>query len=291
MSRRFLFAIALTCGALFAGEDRDRDGIDDKLEKELLERFAPRFEISASECAGLPTEFQPGHDPVVRSENGTVYGQVSPGPRGGIEIRYFHLWSRDCGKLPHALDAEHVSALLYPEGDPRKAKSWRAAYWYAGAHEDTLCDASRGARARFLDDASERGPQVYISRGKHASHLSLESCARGCGGDQCLAPFTTLRPERIINFGEKDALLNGTEWLRSPAWAFEEKFVTDFPAWFLDDLDRSKGGLTAAAPMLMPAQTALGSTGSALGTGFRHTRGSLNKARRSVSSWLEKRLR
>ena len=285
--RRLILALALSPCTVVAA-DLDRDGLDDTLERDLLSRFAPRFELSANECAGLPAEFEPGPEPHVRRENGTIYGQVTR--RGdGIEIHYFHLWSRDCGKLSHALDAEHVSVWLRSEGgNPRQVKSWRAVYWYAAAHEDTLCDASRGIRADLLDEATRAGARVWISRGKHASHLSLESCARGCGGDRCEAPFTTLRPDRIVNLGEINFPAGGAAWTRSSLWPLAAKFETDFPEPFRRELDRAKG-LVAAQPMLNPAQTALGSTGGALDTGYRHTRRSLGRAKRSVEDWFRRR--
>ena len=268
--------------------DLDRDGLDDDLERDLLKRFAPHLEISANECAGLPAELRPGSELRVFEENGLLYGQVTPrGER--IEIHYYHLWSRDCGALAHPFDAEHVSVLLEARGNPRHARSWFALYWYAAAHEDTLCDASRGIRAELLENAVRSGPRVWISRGKHASHLSLDSCARGCGGDDCQAPFTTLRPERIVNLGEANSPAAGAEWIRSSRWPLLAKFESDFPAPFLRDLENSKT-LVAAQPALQPAQTALGSTGGAIDTGYRHTRRSLGKARRSVKNFFRRRL-
>lgn len=289
--RALVLAILVVALLRASDRDHDRDGLDDRLEQEILERFAPRFELSANECGGLPAEFVPGkREPVIRQENGAVYGQVTPRAGGRrLEVHYYHLWSRDCGKLAHALDAEHVSALLETAGgDRRKAKSWHARYWYAAAHEDTLCDASRGIRADLLEEGStRRGARVWISRGKHASHLSLESCSRGCGGDRCEAPFTTLRPERIINLGEIGFPADGAAWIRSEKWPLAAKFDSDFPEPFLRELDGAKG-LVAAQPMLNPAQTALGSTGGALDTGYRRTRKSLEKARQTVGDWFRR---
>ncbi|MEO7652776.1 MAG: hypothetical protein ABIZ80_20130, partial [Bryobacteraceae bacterium] len=95
--------------------DGDGDGLSDVQEQALLEKFAPAFLISIGECDSLPAEFLPGSkDPQVVARNGTIYGQVSrhkgsSGPGSFVEVHYFHLWGRDCGRAGHALDAEHVS--------------------------------------------------------------------------------------------------------------------------------------------------------------------------------------
>ena len=78
---------------------------------------------------------------MVQEENGTIYGQAFPraGNPNQVELHYYHLWRVDCGEMGHNLDTEHVSALL---GRGQTSK-WKALYWYAAAHEETVCDASR----------------------------------------------------------------------------------------------------------------------------------------------------
>src|SRR5262245_61803282 len=126
--------------AFAADDDHDKDGLPDDFEQELLVKFAPTFMLSVDECDDKPAEFMPGSSiPEVIAKNGTVYGQVFQ-TGTFLEIHYYHLWSRDCGRLKHALDVEHVSALV--EADGLKAR-----YWYAAAHENTLCNASTGASA------------------------------------------------------------------------------------------------------------------------------------------------
>src|ERR1700742_3254288 len=117
--------------------DSDFDGISDSVENELLTRFAPQFMVSPDDCSKAPALFVPSRSkPVVEDDNGTIYGQAFP--RGNqVELHYYHLWRRDCGEMGHDLDAEHVSALLQYD---RNLGQWRALYWYAAAHEDTICD-------------------------------------------------------------------------------------------------------------------------------------------------------
>ncbi len=166
-----LLVFALTSFAA----DADRDGIEDDIEQALLYKFVPTFYISASDCDSAPSEFASGTSvPKSIAKNGTVYGQVF---RSGafLEVHYYHLWSKDCGRrMHHELDAESVSVLLQADGS-----NWRALHWYAAAHENTLCDMSHGIRASTPD----RGTTMWISRDKHASFFSRELCAKGCGND------------------------------------------------------------------------------------------------------------
>jgi hypothetical protein len=200
--------------------DSDRDGLSDALENALLMQFAPRFLVSVSDCSVRPAEFVPLRTkPIVESENGTIYGQAFPraGQSDQVELHYYHLWRRDCGDLGHNLDAEHVSALVSRD----KAENWKALYWYAAAHEDTVCDASQIARASTLD-AELRGPQVWISRGKHGSFFSDVLCTRGCGGDEC-RNLKPLAVAAIINLGELSAPASGATWINAPQWPLADK--------------------------------------------------------------------
>jgi hypothetical protein len=227
----------------FALRDRDRDGIDDDLEESLLVRFTPVFMIDADDCDVLPAEFiqdAKGLRPIAR--NGTIYGQVFPRDLPSIsgalvEIHYYHLWSRDCGRAGHRLDAEHVSVLIRAEEMDDPASAWKALYWYAAAHEETLCDASNGAIASALD-AEERGATVWISRGKHGSFLSQFKCRLGCGGDTC-KNVVAMPVEKVINIGEPDAPLNGADWTASEEWPLKQKMRTDFSDVILARLDDS----------------------------------------------------
>src|SRR5436190_1600529 len=85
--------------------------------------------------------------PPAVARNGTIYGQVFPRqglamPDRFIEIHYFHLWTRDCGRAGHPLDVEHVSVLVHADREDSPATDWNATYWDAGAHENTVCDVS-----------------------------------------------------------------------------------------------------------------------------------------------------
>jgi hypothetical protein len=216
--------------------DSDRDGLSDALEDALLRQFAPHFLISAQDCSARPAEFVPLQSkPVIQSENGTIYGQAMPrdGHPDEVELHFYHLWRLDCGDLGHPFDAEHVSALLSRDG----ASNWKALYWYAAAHEDTLCDSSQITRASTVG-AEIGGPQVWISRGKHGSFLSDVVCQHGCGGDECqnLQPLVIAA---IINLGEPSAPAEGVKWIDAPQWTLASKMRrSDFPEGCLARVDQ-----------------------------------------------------
>jgi hypothetical protein len=215
------------------GADSDRDGLSDRVEQSLLIQFAPRFMVSRQECSSLPAEFVPKlSDPLVRTENGTIYGQVFPVKARSspfmAEVHFYHLWRSDCGAHSHSLDAEHVSVLVRASSTDIESATWRGVYWYAAAHEETLCDVSQIARATALD-AEDKGAMVWISAGKHASFFSETLCARGCGADIC-RESTPLPISQIINLGEPDVPMNDAFWAKSTRWPLAEKMTTtNFP--------------------------------------------------------------
>jgi hypothetical protein len=235
-----LVALVLSAKPVVA-QDLDRDGLADPFEQALLERFLPTFVLSAGECDGRPAAMVPGTpDPRVLVRDGTIYGHVmrrgaATRHRVEIEIQYFHLWSRDCGRPSHQLDAEHVSTLVYAAAADAALDAWQAEYWYAAAHEGTVCDASSGAPAAALRAASG-GPFVYVSRGKHASYLLRGQCKWGCGSDLC-DPGDPLPRAPVVNLGEPGAPLNGATWVQSRQWALAARLSSDFEPAFRARLD------------------------------------------------------
>ena len=262
----FLFlANLLSCACIYSQRakavtsvrDSDRDGLSDSLEAELLAAFAPDFMVSRTDCSIAPAQFAPAiTKPTVMADDGTIYGQAFPRKHhpGEVELHYYHLWREDCGELGHALDTEHVSALVQLGKEPGSAV---ALYWYASAHEDTICDASHLARAETLG-AKKHGPAVWISRGKHASFLSEDLCTYGCGGDRC-DQMVPLKIREIVNLGEADAPMNSIVWLRSPDWPLQEKMGrSDFLPVRLARVDNSpQTDVVWANPSKRPAQAAI----------------------------------
>lgn len=271
--------------------DSDRDGIADEREQALLEKFRPTFLISVADCDLLPAEFLAGSEkPRAVARNGTIYGQVFPRSSSSensalVEIHYYHLWARDCGRTGHALDAEHVAVLV--SGEPSQPVSaWRAVYWYAAAHEDTLCDRSAATRASAIG-AEDRGSVVWVSQGKHASFLSLAGCDKGCGQDRC-GEAMALSPAAMINIGEPGAPLNGAVWAASRDWPLAQKMRTAFSDDLLAHLAEADGEVlvTGSHQRLQQVISAGGTSLAAVGVSNDHTSAAMSAAGASTNRAL-----
>lgn len=296
MQNIFFFALLIAiCGSTAAQEiasrtlfDSDHDSVPDAEEESLLQQFLPRFMISADDCSTRPAEFRPFlRNPVVEAENGAIYGQAFPRGQHEIELHYYDLWRRDCGESDHALDAEHVSVLLAPDEDG----AWKAQYWYAAAHEDTLCDDSQIARAKTLN-AEGHGAEIWISAGKHAAFLRDSMCKGGCGADAC-GDLEQLTVARIINLGELSAPMNGATWAASSEWPLREKMRrSDFSDDRKARLDQlPEDGVAWANPGKRPAQAAILGGGAAIGgaaTGLRATGSALTTADTQSSNAMQR---
>jgi len=246
MRALLLIAIALCSTPAFSQQstlDTDHDGLNDAVEQRLLQQFLPAFHIGRHDCSALPAEFLPDvPTPTVESEDGTVYGQVflnksSTSGHPIAEIHYYHLWRTDCGAHGHPLDTEHVATLVHADSADLDIAHWRSDYWFAAAHENTVCDVSQIARASTLR-AEQHGAAVWISPGKHASYLNETLCRAGCGNDRC-DDMTALHVNRLINLGEQGAPMNGSNFIASRQWPLEAKMeVSNFPPEPLDRLNR-----------------------------------------------------
>ena len=279
-----------------AGQDLDRDGLSDQFEQALLERFAPTLLLARDECDGAPASFIPNRiDPFVHAKDGTLYGQAfavtSVDGRARIELHFFHLWSRDCGRLGHDLDAEHLSAIVSASRADAPPAMWIADAWYAAAHEGSACDASSGAPARVIG-AEANGPRVFVSKGKHASYFDRGQCKWGCGGDEC-GDGETIVAGAIINIGEPATPLNGALWVHSRRWSLSEKLSSDFDPSLRARLDGSDHVIPLMqnwrgpqAPVLA-GDTAL----DGIGTAATHAGGALTTATRAVSRFVRRVLR
>lgn len=269
--RRMLLAIGLISTLSFAAAqqnvpaDIDHDGLSDSLEQALLTQFAPHFMTDPKDCSLRPARFEPlAITPTVQIENGTIYGQAFPRPGQAhqVELHFYHLWRVDCGDMGHNLDAEHVSALVSRDQEG----NWKALYWYAAAHEDTICDVSQIARASALH-AEHHGPSVWISSGKHGSFLSDLLCSRGCGSDEC-RNLTPLSVPAIINLGELSAPENGATWVGDSHWPLTIKMQrSDFTDTRLARVERLPDTVILwANPQKRPYQVAIhGGNGTAAG--------------------------
>ncbi len=300
----YLFSALLSLGLLLplasaqSALDSDHDGLSDEQEQMLLEKFRPEFLISSNDCAIKPARFKEGESvPQVVAQDGTIYGQVTPVPNSNrIEIHYYTLWDKDCGRNGHPLDAEHVSALLTNEA----GADARALYWYAGAHEDTACNISSGARGPALA-AEEKGPRVWSSSGKHALYFRKAMCGHGCGADVCDNSVKLATSGPVVNLGEPKAPMNGTLWSQATEWALPTKMnSTNFPADIIAKLDATsgeevitvsgrstfRGTIAVSGTVLDAGKTGAGHTGSALDTAQDHTSKSMGTATKATGNAL-----
>lgn len=309
--------------------DTDHDGLSDALEQELLNQFAPTFLVGEGDCSRRPAEFKPARNlPEVQADNGTIYGQVFPakeatGHTPAAEIHFYHLWRRDCGGHGHPLDTEHVAVLVRASDTHLASATWKAVYWYAAAHENTVCDVSQIARAATLH-AEDHGAMVWISPGKHASYLNETLCQQGCGADRC-EKMVALAPSQPINLGELGMPMNGSTFTSSSAWPLAAKMsISNFPpapvarlnqlpetdiAWFHPGRHPAQGIIAksssteqalaksgrniTSAISLSGASTsgavasANDATGNALQKSYRHTRHAIDASVRHVGDALQ----
>lgn len=302
--------------------DSDHDGLSDTLEQRLLDQFAPQFMVAEHDCSISPAEFKPEiRQPEVRAENGTIYGQVFPTKSTAddaltVELHFYHLWRKDCGGHGHPLDAEHVAVLVRASDTHLATATWKAIYWYAAAHEDTVCDVSQIARASTLH-AEDHGATIWVSPGKHASYLNPELCHRGCGADRC-EDMVPLRAGRPTNLGEPSHPMNGSLFIASQTWPLMAKMsATNFPsapvtrlnslpasdiAWFHPGRHPAQG-VIARSSTTEQAMAASGrdtsvalslasdSTGGALSTAGTSTGQALSTADHSTGNALQKSYR
>lgn len=276
--------LAFSGGRAVTGQtvgDSDGDGLSDALEQRLLDRFVPAFEIGAHDCSERPAEFSPNMKlATVQAVDGTIYGQAFPvraqGSGGDVELHFYHLWREDCGAHGHPLDAEHVAVLLRRSGE-----DWKALYWYAAAHEQTVCDVSQIARASTLH-ADSKGARVWISPNKHASYLDERLCRAGCGADLC-ENMVPLDVKRVVNLGEVGHPMNGSQFVGSPGWMLAEKMQqSNFSAEPVARLERLPDTEIAwFHPGRHPMQGVIGISGTtegAIGKGAGETGASLDLA-------------
>lgn len=288
-------AAAQALEATGAPADSDRDGLSDSLEQALLNQFVPSFMVGRNDCSNVPGEFQSGNPlPTLLRENGTIYGQAflakpSPPDHPTVELHFYHLWARDCGLHGHHLDTEHVAVLVRASDEHLVSTQWTAVYWYAAAHENTVCDASQIVRASTLH-AEDHGAKVWISPGKHASFLNETLCQHGCGADKCTDTDMVALPRgQVINLGEIGHPMNGSVFISSAEWPLSEKMSSsNFPPGPIGRLERLPDSdiawYNAGKHPIQPVIAAVASTEQAIGNGGHNTTSALSAAGSSTDT-------
>jgi len=307
----FLIAQQHAHNAALSQVDSDGDGLSDALEQSLLRQFVPEFMVGVKDCSDLPAEFRPGsRTPQVKAEDGTLYGEIFPAKsstsaRPEVEIHFYHLWRQDCGRHGHPLDAEHVAALVQASEADLSTATWKAMYWYAAAHENTVCDVSQIARASTLH-AEDRGAKVWVSPDKHASYLNETLCDRGCGADRCLN-MTALHRGKLINLGEPGHPMNGSLFISSKLWPLAAKMeASNFPAtaiarlnqmpdtdiaWFRAGRHPAQGIIAISSSTESALATSGGNTTAAISVAGDSTGDAISAGEDSTGNALEKSYR
>jgi hypothetical protein len=296
--RVLLYIVLVVFPLLSFGQavDADHDGLTDDVEQALLTKFRPTFMTSTHDCAVRPARFKSAAEPTPELVDGTIYGQVFPIGADRVEVHYYTLWEKDCGRISHPLDAEHVAALISTEGGEPKAL-----YWYAGAHERTACDISSGTRAKTVN-AESHGPTLWAAKGKHALYFKKEMCSHGCGADSCEDDAELTESSPVINVGELKSPANGALFVSSPKWLLSTKMDSDFPKEMIALIEKSEAistvrgrstirGTIQGSDMVYNnitdgAATATNHTGGAIDTANTHTTISLGKAKRATGNVL-----
>jgi len=312
-----LLASALTHSAIAQKPDQkvavdsDQDGLSDALEQSLLLQFAPTFMLDRRDCSVLPAEFVPDSPvPTVKADDGVIYGQVFPaksstGNQLAAEIHFYHLWRSDCGPHGHPLDAEHVAVLVTASTTDPASASWKALYWYAAAHENTVCDVSQITRASTLH-AELSGARVFVSPGKHASYFNEALCRSGCGADRCVN-MVVYPSARIINLGEPGHPMNGSVFTASNKWPLIAKMAnSNFPpepvarlnqmpdteiAWFNPGRHPAQGIIANSNTTKQALAIGADSTTSSLATAGKSTDTALSAAQDNTGKALQKTVR
>jgi hypothetical protein len=264
--------------------------------------------LDRRDCSVLPAEFAPDSPvPTVKADDGVIYGQVFPaksvaGDLPTAEIHFYHLWRTDCGPHGHPLDAEHVAVLVTASTFDLASAKWKALYWYAAAHEKTVCDVSQIARASTLH-AEQSGARVFVSHGKHASYFNEALCQAGCGADKCVN-MVAFPSNRIINLGEAGHPMNGSVFIASGQWPLLDKMTnTNFPperlarlnqlpdtdiAWFNPGKHPAQGIIANSNTTKQALATGSHSTTSSLATASKSTNAALSAAQDNTSKALQK---
>jgi hypothetical protein len=161
-------------------------------------------------------------------------------------------------------------------------------YWFAAAHEATVCDASQVAAAKALD-AERQGATVWLSAGKHGAFLSEAICTQGCGGDRC-TEMAPLAVARIVNLGEPGAAMSGAIWVGSPMWPLAAKMQSDFSAAAIARLEQGGGvpvEMNGAHGSVKGTIYVANSVANGLGTSEANTADALNIAGANTGAALD----
>jgi hypothetical protein len=170
--------------------DRDGDGIDDDLEREVAELNFPKVMMALGETCGAP--------------HGVVYRvRRHPALPRRLAVTYVVMYANDCGELTgHVGDAESFAITVDLDAQPGAAATVGVEAW---AHAGTTCGSTSSCEtAVATNECGDKGSApsevvIYASREKHANYLSTATCGGNCF-DSCSAGERIIGP--LLNVGE-----------------------------------------------------------------------------------------
>lgn len=179
-------------------------------ETDLGRQFAPIYHSSRSEGNCL-VQLEPQHEPTfargfppwVPQVYFSVYLLGTSAGERFYEINYLTIWEWDTGtRTPigvqgsHQWDTERCAVLVAGPEDSQDLAAFTARQAYFAAHEDIRVGPWSLDNGRYLKYRRLRhsGPDVYWSKGKHASFVSLEELRRSSAGDCYDKPGRVARP-------------------------------------------------------------------------------------------------
>jgi hypothetical protein len=219
--------------------DVDLDGMDDRLEQLLLNRFMPKIiQFSDESCPGpalngtgdsnlivchiypIPQQYtrSSSYDSIMQhpvalvTARGLVPGLIWYYPL--VKVNCAILYGQDCGSLGHTADVEGFNFSLKYIG-PDTLAGWMydsvLTHWMADtiqtvSHAGTLCQQieTRQMKSLYIPYGAD---SVYASPDKHGNYLTIGGCGSsficnpGCGNTK------SLKHVRPINLGEPNASL------------------------------------------------------------------------------------
>lgn len=140
------------------------------------------------------------------------------------EINYLALWEWDAGTRTmlgvqgsHQWDTERCAVLVAGPSDSLDPTSFTARQVYYAAHEGVRIGPWSVDNSRYLKYRRWRsdGPDVYWSKGKHASFVNLGELGRSSAGDSYDKPGRVAQPGRyeLVDVGTLEAPSSDCPWI------------------------------------------------------------------------------
>jgi len=173
--------------------DRDRDGLDDRLEEALAKARFPAIH-EYGEAEGLREECgDPLPRPVLfRARPRVVNRAVDP---AYVAITYVLLYMEDCGFAGHRGDNEAFTVFLHRAGNGE----WQTVSGSAIAHQGTSVER------RTIGN----GQAMWVTRNKHSNYASFDACDdRDPLLDLCAKEGPSPKGIIFLNVGEPGAPLS-----------------------------------------------------------------------------------